>query len=113
MPSFCRSIPREGGIVIFQCMTLIISIILVALAVFALCFNIIFKKDGKFPDGEISHSRPLRKEGIICAKEEELKLWGKNGKMKRGKKGSIQCSTTESDSGCGDCHSCSAGNGNI
>lgn len=51
----------------------------VAVCVFGLCFNIIFR--GKpFPDGEISHNKALRKQGIICAKEEELRIWKKTGK---------------------------------
>ena len=60
-------------------MKIILAISVLALCVFGLCFNIIFKKDGKFPDGEISHNKYLRSQGIICAKEEERRLWKKNG----------------------------------
>lgn len=70
---------------------------LVALSVFGLCFNIIFRKDGKFPDGEISHSKALRERGIICAKEEELRLWGR-----KHKRTDVKCS----DLGCTDCRGC-------
>lgn len=73
----------------------IASIILVALCVFGMCFNIIFRKDGKFPETEIENNVEMRKRGIKCAKEEEMKLWGK-------KKQAPDCST----SGCGDCHAC-------
>ncbi|MCF0164701.1 MAG: hypothetical protein HUJ92_05400 [Bacteroidales bacterium] len=62
-----------------------------------MCFNIIFRKDGKFPDGEISHSKELRKRGIICAKEEELRIWGK-----KNKKGNPTCE----DLGCKECAGC-------
>ena len=34
-------------------------------------------EDGKFPDGEIAHNKALRRQGIICAKEEEMRLWKK------------------------------------
>ena len=34
-------------------------------------------KDRPIPDGEISHSKVLREKGVICAKEEELRLWKK------------------------------------
>ena len=54
-----------------------ISLIIVGVAVFLLCFNLIFRKGKPFPDGEIGHNKELRKRGIICAKEEELRLWGK------------------------------------
>lgn len=76
----------------------IAAIILVGLCLIGLCFNIIFRKDGKFPETEIEKNKEMRKRGIKCAKEEELKLWGrKNGKDKP------DCS----DIGCGDCHACS------
>ena len=70
---------------------------IVALCVFGLCFNIIFRKDGKFPDGEISRNKELRKRGIVCAKEEELRLWGKH----HGKK-----NPTCADLGCTSCGGC-------
>lgn len=63
-------------------MAFLLAIGLVGLCVFGLCFNIIFKKDGKFPDGEISHNKALTKQGIQCAKVEERILWNK--KKRRG-----------------------------
>ena len=42
---------------------LIAAIIFVGLAVFIMCFNIIFRKK-PFPDSEIGHSKELRKRGI-------------------------------------------------
>ena len=42
-----------------------------------MCFNIIFRKDGKFPETEIENNIEMRKRGIKCAKEEEMKLWSK------------------------------------
>jgi hypothetical protein len=58
----------------------IAAIILIGCSVLVMCVSIIFKKNGKFPDGEISHNKALRKKGIVCAKEEELRLWGHKGK---------------------------------
>lgn len=66
---------------------IIIAIVLLALCVFGLCFNIIFRKDGKFPDGEISHNKALREKGIQCAKVEEKILWGK----KKDNKENLNC----------------------
>lgn len=54
----------------------IAAVVLVGLCVFGLCFNIIFRKDGKFPETEIENNKEMRKRGIKCAKEEEMKLWG-------------------------------------
>ena len=58
----------------------LLSVILIGLSMVGLCFNIIFRKNGKFPDGEISHNKALTKQGIQCAKVEERKLWGKKNK---------------------------------
>ncbi len=79
--------------------TFLLAIAVVALCVFGLCFNIIFRKDGKFPDGEISHNKELRKHGIVCAKEEELRLWGR-----KHNKQNPDCS----DLGCSACSGCGA-----
>ena len=80
---------------------IIASIIVVGLCVFGLSINIIFKKDGKFPDKEISHNKDLRKQGIICAKDEERRLWVKN--HGRPSKEGVECKSI----GCTNCsHSC-------
>ena len=75
---------------------LLAAIVLVGLCVVGLCFNIIFRKDGKFPETEIENNKEMRKRGIKCAKEEEMKLWGK----KRAD-GTSECD----ESGCGSCSS--------
>ena len=74
----------------------IAAVILVGLCVIGMCFNIIFRKNGKFPDTEISTNVEMRKRGIVCAKEEEMRMWGR-------KKGTQSCSD------CGDCTSCGFG----
>lgn len=63
--------------------TFLLAVIVLAVGIAGMAITIIVKKDGKFPDGEISHNKELRKKGIICAKEEELRLWGRNGSMRR------------------------------
>ena len=55
----------------------LLALLLIALAVAGMAVTILVKKDGKFPDGEISHNKELRRRGIICAKEEEMRLWRK------------------------------------
>ena len=76
---------------------LLAAVVLVGLCVMGLCFNIMFRKNGRFPETEISRNKEMRKRGIICAKEEELRLWGR----KHGKN-----HPTCSDIGCGDCSGC-------
>ena len=56
----------------------LLAILLLALGVAGMAVSILVKKDGKFPDGEISHNKELRRRGAICAKEEELRLWRKH-----------------------------------
>ena len=75
----------------------IAALIFIGLSVFGLCFNIIFRKNGRFPETEVSRNKEMRKLGIRCAKEDEMKLWGK----KNGKK-YPSCS----DLGCSDCAGC-------
>ncbi|MCF0166056.1 MAG: hypothetical protein HUJ89_02605 [Bacteroidales bacterium] len=72
----------------------LICIVLVALVVLLLGVNIFFRNK-PFPDGEISHNRELRRRGIICANEQERKLWGKKRRNSRQE-------GCEPDS-CGDC----------
>lgn len=75
----------------------IAALLFVGLSIIGLCFNIIFRKNGKFPETEISRNKEMRKLGIRCAKDEELRIWGtKNGKKY----------PTCSDIGCGDCDGC-------
>ena len=75
---------------------LLAALILVGLCVFGLCFNIIFRKDGKFPETEIENNREMRKRGIKCAKEDEMKLWGPKDTDGR---------PTCNEGGCGSCGS--------
>ena len=75
----------------------LLSLAVVAVCVVGMCFNIIFRKDGRFPETEISRNKEMRKLGIRCAKEEELRIWGRNNGKKR-----PSCS----DIGCTDCGGC-------
>ena len=75
---------------------LIAALVLIGLCVFGLCFNIIFRKDGKFPETEIENNIQMRKRGIKCAKEDEIKMWGR-----KGPDGKPECS----DGGCSSCGS--------
>lgn len=56
------------------------ALILVGLCVVGLCFNIIFRKDGQFPETEIENNREMKKLGIKCIKAEEMALHRKNSK---------------------------------
>ncbi|MCD6347673.1 MAG: hypothetical protein J7L96_09665 [Bacteroidales bacterium] len=80
---------------------LIISLILISLSVIGLAFNIIFKKNGKFPVTSIGHNPEMRKRKIACAKTEELKLFDLNKKILATKE---DRQISESDlSGCAGC----------
>ena len=61
---------------------ILISVGIVGLCVFGLCFNIIFRKDGQFPDSEIGHNKELRKRGVICMREEDERIWGKSAHIR-------------------------------
>lgn len=66
----------------------LLAVLLLALGVAGMAVSILVRKDGKFPDGEISRNRALRERGIICAKEEEIRLWRKQnpGAASRGER---------------------------
>ena len=57
--------------------TILIAAAILILAVLAMGAAVFFRRGGKFPDGELSHNPELRKRGIVCAKEDELRLWRK------------------------------------
>jgi len=69
----------------------LLSLALLALGVFFLCFNIVFRNK-PFPDGEISRNKEMRKRGIICANEEEIRLHGRRKKSASGKCDPAACS---------------------
>lgn len=74
----------------------LVSAIIVGLCVFGMCFNIIFRKNGEFPETEVSRNKEMKKLGIRCAKEEEMRIWGTKNKEKP------TCSGEE----CSDCAGC-------
>jgi len=79
----------------------LVTAVLIALCILGLGFNIFFRKDGKFPETEVSSNKEMKKLGIRCAKEEELRIWGR----KKGKE-----RPTCSDIGCSDCSGCNITN---
>ena len=52
----------------------LVTLALVALGVFGMCFNIIFRKDGAFPEYEVGANKEMRRLGIRCMKEEMEEL---------------------------------------
>ena len=52
------------------------ALLLVGIGVFGMCVSIIVRKDGHFPDGDISSNKDMRRLGIRCMKEEDDELWG-------------------------------------
>lgn len=60
----------------------LLTVVLLAIGVAGMAVTILVKKNGQFPDGEISRNKELRKRGVICAKEEEIRLWKKHGGAK-------------------------------
>lgn len=60
----------------------LIAIVAVGLCVFGMCFNIIFRKDGQFPEYEVGSNKEMRKLGIRCMKEEDWEIHGKTPAVK-------------------------------
>ena len=74
----------------------LLTLAVVALCVFGMCFNIIFRKDGEFPEYEVSKNKDMRRLGIRCMQEEEAALHGGKKAAPEACKGEI----TEACVGC-------------
>ena len=74
--------------------------ILIGAGVFGMCFNILFRKGGEFPQSDVGANENIRKMGIRCMKEEEEE-WRNAQRAK--KSGKVTCSGTYSAS----CSGCS------
>ena len=48
----------------------LVTLVLVVAGVFGMCFNILFRKDGAFPEYEVGSNKEMRRLGIRCMKEE-------------------------------------------
>ena len=57
----------------------LLALVLVGLCVIALGFNIIFRKNGQFPETEIENNREMKKLGIKCVSAEERALHRRKG----------------------------------
>ena len=79
--------------------TLLAAALFLGICIFGMCFNIIFRKDGKFPETEVSKNKDMRALGIRCMKEEEEDRFGNERQRER----STSCTGTYSDAcaGCG------------
>ena len=52
----------------------LVTLALVGLGVFGMCFNLIFRKAGAFPEYEVGSNKEMRRLGIRCMKEEMAEL---------------------------------------
>ncbi|TSA36169.1 MAG: hypothetical protein D4R64_08250 [Porphyromonadaceae bacterium] len=53
----------------------LITIVLVALAFAGLGVNILFRKNGKFPQTEVGSNKNIKNLGITCTKQDEMKMY--------------------------------------
>lgn len=54
---------------------LLASLVIVSLAFLGLGLNIFFRKNGKFPDSEVGTNPNMKKMGLTCAKQDEIKSY--------------------------------------
>lgn len=76
----------------------LIAIAVVAISVFGMCFNIIFRKDGKFPEYEVGENREMRKLGIKCVRQEEAEAAARR-RSRGGTTANFECNESCSDCG--------------
>ena len=75
---------------------LLAAILLVGAGVFAMCFNIVFRKK-EFPKSDVGSNENMRRLGIRCMKEVDAEIFSG-----RKEKGGAVCTGTYSDA-CSDC----------
>jgi hypothetical protein len=63
--------------------TSLITIIILLVCVVLLSVNILFRKDGKFPDTHIEGNQALRKRGIHCASMQDYEHFTQKNLEKR------------------------------
>lgn len=56
--------------------TFLAALVIIALGVFGMCFNIVFRKK-EFPKYDVGSNEEMRKRGIRCYKDEDAELHGK------------------------------------
>jgi len=56
-----------------------IVVVLLTVGLAGMAIKIIFHKSHKFPETSAGHNKDMRKLGIKCAKQEEMKCWSKKG----------------------------------
>ena len=76
--------------------TFLLAALILGIGVFGMCFNIIFRKNGEFPETEVSKNKEMRRLGIKCMHEEEEEI--RKGCSDR-KAAAVSC--TGDCSGCG------------
>jgi len=60
---------------------LLISIVLLSISLAGMAFNIIFRKNGRFPSYRVGHNKDMKNLGITCVKHEEFRC---HKKLKEG-----------------------------
>lgn len=50
---------------------IILSVIIVGIALLGLSINILFRKEGKFPETRVGHNKEMRKRKIYCVKTQQ------------------------------------------
>lgn len=52
----------------------LLTAVILGLCLLGMCFNILFRKDGKFPEYEVGSNEEMKKLGIMCFKDEDALL---------------------------------------
>ncbi|NOX84501.1 MAG: hypothetical protein GXO86_00820 [Chlorobi bacterium] len=63
--------------------TLLATVIVVAIAFTAMAVRILLKKNGYFPQTKIGHNKKMREKGIECAFSQDYKAYHQIGSWKK------------------------------
>lgn len=78
----------------------LITIVLVALAFAGLGLNILFRKNGKFPQTEVGSNKNMKNLGITCTKQDEMKIFRQEKRSARSGSPASQLPVRDCGIGC-------------
>ena len=59
--------------------TLLLTLLIVAVAMVLFCVKLLFKKNGRFSSQHVHDNPALRKMGIHCVMDQDREAWDRNG----------------------------------
>lgn len=76
------------------------TLVIVALAFAGLGLNILFRKNGKFPQTEVGSNKNMKNLGITCTKQDEMKMYRQEKRSAQTSASAAQAQSRDCGLGC-------------